>query len=77
MVTNVLEYLECSAARVPEKTALADEFCSFTYGEYLRCARRIGTALAKALGMTADAAPGTHRASPVAVLPVAASNRNR
>ncbi len=68
MVTNVLEYLEYSAARLPEKTALADEFCSFTYAEYLSCAKRIGTVLAKALGISAEDVPGLRRAEPVAVL---------
>ena len=68
MVTNVLEYLEYIAAGLPEKTALADELCSFTYAEYLGCARRMGTFLAKKLGVTAADAPGLRRSEPVAVL---------
>ena len=68
MVTNVLEYLEYSAARLPEKLALADEYCAFTYGEYLQSAKRLGTALAKMLGVTAEDAPGVRRATPAAVL---------
>ena len=45
MVRNVLEYLEASAARVPDKVALKDEHESLTYKEYLQEARKVGTYL--------------------------------
>ena len=43
---NVLEYLEGSAARFPEKLAFTDEGESFTFGRMLACAQGLGTALA-------------------------------
>ncbi len=45
MQINVLEYLEKTAARVPEKTALTDDIDSFSYAETLSMAKRIGTSL--------------------------------
>ena len=47
MVRNVLEMLEHSAARVPDKTALKDEHESLTYKEYEEAAKRAGTYLLK------------------------------
>lgn len=47
MVKNILDYLENSAGRVPEKIAVADEKNAFTYEELLDKAERIGAALAK------------------------------
>ncbi|MBR3376617.1 MAG: amino acid adenylation domain-containing protein [Mogibacterium sp.] len=47
MVRNVLEMLEHSAARVPDKTALKDENESLTYKEYEEAAKRAGTYLLK------------------------------
>ncbi|MCD7753079.1 MAG: amino acid adenylation domain-containing protein [Clostridiales bacterium] len=44
---NVLEYLERSAAREPEKTAVTDEGESLSYAALLRESRRVGTALAR------------------------------
>ena len=43
---NVLEYLEGSAARFPDKLAFTDEGESFTFGRMLACAQGLGTALA-------------------------------
>ena len=43
MVRNVLEYLEASAARFPEKTALQDEHEQMTYSEYVSRAKTIAT----------------------------------
>ncbi len=43
---NVLEYLEHTAARVPEKTAVTDPEGSMTYAELESCARKVGTFLA-------------------------------
>ena len=43
---NVLEYLEKTAARLPEKTAVVEENGAISYAELLANARRIGSALA-------------------------------
>lgn len=45
MQINVLEYLERTAARLPQKTALTDDTVSFTYAETLCMAQKIGTFL--------------------------------
>lgn len=50
-MTNVLEYLEQSAARVPDKTAYTDETDSITFKELLLQAKKIGTALAREIGV--------------------------
>ncbi len=47
MQTNVLEYLEHTVKRVPDKLAFADEENRLTFGEFYRQARRTGTYLAK------------------------------
>ncbi len=47
MHINVLEYLEASAQRFPEKIVFADEDKSITYKELESCARKIGTYIAK------------------------------
>lgn len=47
MKTNILEYLEDSSKRFPDKTAFADEHSSCTFRELEMTARRLGTALAK------------------------------
>lgn len=47
MKTNILEYLEDSSKRFPDKTAFADEHSSCTFRELEMTARRIGTDLAK------------------------------
>lgn len=60
MIYNVLQYLERSAERFPDKIALGDEFGEITYGEYERTAKIIGTYISKRVnGVTG---------SPVAVL---------
>ena len=41
MIKNVLEYLEQSAAKSPDKTAVADEHNAFTYQELLDNAQRV------------------------------------
>ncbi|MBQ6496627.1 MAG: amino acid adenylation domain-containing protein [Firmicutes bacterium] len=46
MVRNVLQYLEASAARFPEKTALKDEHEQLTYSEYVTQAKALATFLA-------------------------------
>lgn len=48
MVTNILEYLEQTVLRLPEKTALADDKLSLTFGQWLQQAESIGTAIAQA-----------------------------
>ena len=45
MIKNVLEYLEQSAAKSPDKTAVADEHNAFTYQELLDNAQRVGAVL--------------------------------
>ena len=58
-MTNAAEYLERTAARVPDKIAFSDAFGSLTFGQLLTRARALGTVLA---GL-----PGCKNA-PVAVL---------
>lgn len=48
MVTNVLEYFEQTAQRLPEKIALADDKLGLTFGQWLQQAESIGTAIAQA-----------------------------
>ena len=45
MQTNVLEYLEQTVTRVPEKLAFSDGTQNLTFGEVYRNARAIGTKL--------------------------------
>ena len=45
MITNVLEYLENSATKYPEKTAFADPASHCSYQEALQASRSIGSAL--------------------------------
>ena len=40
---NVLEYLEQSAERFPEKSAVTDGICTYTYKELLAYSRKIGS----------------------------------
>lgn len=47
MVTNILEYLEQTALRLPEKTALADDKQSLSFGQWQQQAESIGTAIAQ------------------------------
>lgn len=44
---HVLQYLELSAQRFPEKTALIDDTESITYAAYRNLTKRIGTAIAR------------------------------
>lgn len=46
MIKNILEYLEASAGRYPDKTAFADQERSCTFEELLKRAHRIGSGLA-------------------------------
>ena len=48
MVTNILEYLEHSAAMWPEKTAIADDKSALTFSQWKDYAESIGTAIAQA-----------------------------
>lgn len=52
MITNILEYLEQTAQRLPDKTALADDKLSLTFGQWLQQAENIGTAIAQATNGT-------------------------
>ncbi len=47
MQTNVLEYLEQTAPRLPDKVAFADDSMQITFSQLSRNARAIGTALLK------------------------------
>lgn len=47
MIGNVLEYLEASALRVPDKPAFIDETTTLTFADVHAQARRIGTALSR------------------------------
>ena len=50
MQTNVLAYLEHSAACFPQKTALEDETTCLTFQALWDQGRRVGTALARKIG---------------------------
>ena len=50
MQTNVLEYLERTAARFPDRVAFADGTCARTFSELLRGSRQLGAALHAQLG---------------------------
>ena len=52
MITNILDYLEQTACRLPEKTALADDKLSLTFGQWIQQAESIGTAIAQATNCT-------------------------
>lgn len=56
-ITNVLEYLEHSARRFPDKSAYIDEKSSYTFSQLEQSARRVGSALCG----------GLDKGSPVAV----------
>lgn len=53
MIQNILDYLEASAASCPEKAAYEDLENSYTYGQVLENARKIGSALAAVLPQNA------------------------
>ena len=50
MQTNILEYLEASAARFPDKIAFGDEKTALTFSELLDRARRAGSYLTARIG---------------------------
>lgn len=52
MLTNVLQMLEHSVERYPDKIALADTEKAYTYREYADKARRLGTVIAREVGET-------------------------
>ena len=52
MVTNILDYLEQTACRLPDKIALADDKLSLTFGHWIRQAESIGTAISQATDCT-------------------------
>ena len=47
MIRNILDYLERSEIKFPDKTAFADEGASCTYAELKMRARAVGTCLAQ------------------------------
>ena len=50
MVTNILDYLDNSATRWANKTAIADDKNSLTFAEWQTYAKRIGTAITQETG---------------------------
>lgn len=50
MTTNILDYLEHSALRFPDKKALADDKNSLTFAKWHQYARNIGTSISVATG---------------------------
>lgn len=52
MTTNILSYLDDKAKRFPNKTGIADDKRSLTFGEWQQQAMSIGTCLAKATEKT-------------------------
>lgn len=50
MVKNVLQWLEASAEKYPDKTAFSDPDQSITWSELLRCSRTVGTYLSDYIG---------------------------
>ena len=52
MVTNILDYLELTAQRLPERTALADDKLNLTFSQWVQQAENIGTAVAQATNST-------------------------
>ena len=46
MLTNILEYLEATAARLPQKVAFSDGAGSLTFGELQRAAKSAGSRIA-------------------------------
>ena len=50
MITNILSYLEDSALKYANKTAIADDKNSLTFSEWNRFSRNIGTAIANVSG---------------------------
>ena len=46
MVINILSYLEASASKFPDKTAIADDKNSATFSQWLTMAKSIGTVIA-------------------------------
>ena len=47
---NVLEYLEHSAERSPDKIAVDDGITRYTYKELLQLSRRIGSTISRMIG---------------------------
>lgn len=52
MVTNILEYLEQTARRLSDKTAVADDKLGLSFGQWLQQSENIGTAIAQATNST-------------------------
>lgn len=52
MVTNILYYLEETARRLPDKTALADDNLRLSFSQWIQQAESIGSAIAQATNCT-------------------------
>ena len=50
MIINILEYLDRSASRWPDKIAIADDKNALSFGQWKDYAERVGTALTEATG---------------------------
>ena len=68
-MTNAAEYLERTAARVPDKIAFSDASGSLTFGQLLTRARVLGTVLAGLPGCKNAPARFFPAARSIAVLP--------
>ena len=68
-MTNAAEYLERTAARVPDKVAFSDASGSLTFGQLLQDARALGTVLAGLPGCKNAPARFFPAARSIAVLP--------
>lgn len=52
MIINILSYLEASACKFPNKTAIADDKSSATFSQWLLMAKGIGTVIARSTKVT-------------------------
>ncbi len=67
MQTNILEYLEYSAGRLPDKVAYGDIKDSLRYGELLALSKRIGSVIARSLEGVRVPVPVFLKKSPAAL----------
>ena len=66
IIRNVLEWLEDTQCRLPEKTAFRDNGAGITFGELLKTARRIGSGLRDIRGKAPIAVLGSRHVSTIA-----------
>ena len=63
---NVLEYLEESAERFPDKTAFLDEFDSMTFVQFRDAAMQVGSGCT-AVGICSTAVAGNMRRNTISI----------